>query len=519
MSAPEFNPLYTAALGNTKLLRAMRMQSAIYGAFSELTDFAQEGQLTYQGNPARPGRYNLTRIENDPHADPFWLRTTDPTNGPFDGSVLVTLSAINGAPLPIVDRTPFLFPTITNPVYSISGGTFNIGITQVAHHNPATMAANQISVGNHLAGNYGLGSDTLTTLNPTVGTAIGQQDFTSIPRVVYYRRVASIPGCAAWINPTLTWSDAAVQAEVALYLATMPVGSRLIWEVSNETWNNRFPAYWGCSGYARMNGLASSTIAYAALSARQHAVATAALGARAGELIRAFGCTAVDSSTYTSLLTYCASISAPVDLILISNYVNIVPQQVAGINYTPYDAAMLVDCSDAAIQLSGQVASDFAAVQAACVAASSGGHTVHWGLYEAQSTTSIGGTTLQQQEQAFAAVFHPLQYRAKLANFALAQAHGATVFAIYSFDEQAFDEFAQTNYGVFHAVNATNGIGDGSDGKHDNRPDIAGAPPAIPDLRTAVYPMGAAVQTWNGSLDLPTPGNLTRNRRRVFARL
>lgn len=527
---PEFNPLSTAALGNAQVIRAMRMQSAIFGAFSEISDYAQEGQLTYQGNPARPNRYNILKVENDPHADTFWLRTPlprpTPDLGPWDGSVLVTLSAINGAPLPIKDRTPFLFPTMSDPTYSISGGVFNLSLYEnIAHYNPATMATNQISVGRHLAANYGLGSDTLTTMNLSAGTAIGTQDFTSIPRVVYYRRVASIPGCAAWINPTLTWSDAAIAAECAIYKATMPVGSQLIWEPDNETWNFNFPGFWSCDSYARVNGLANFTIGYAAIAAHQHAVATTALGSRSGELVRAFGCTTVDSTTYTSLLSYCASISAPVDLILISDYVSIVPQQVGGVDYSVYDAAMLVDCTDATIQLAGQVAAGFAAVQAACVAASTGGHTVRWGIYEAQTFTSIGGTTLQQQKQAYGAVLHPLQYQAKLANFALAQQNGATVMAIYSFDEQAFDEFPNANYGVFHAVNPTNGIGDGSDGLHDNRPDIVGTPPAVPDLRTAVYPMGAAVQAWNGGggtlsnpyvffilIGVPMPINVTLGR-------
>jgi hypothetical protein len=292
-----------------------------------------------------------------------------------------------------------------------------------------------------------------------------------------------------WINPTLTWSDAAIEAECAIYLATMPLGSKLIWELSNEPWNYRFSAYWYCDAYARTHGLIDYSTGYAALAAHQHAVATTALGSRTNELVRAFGCTAMESSTYESVISYCASISAPVDLILISNYLNIEPQgSTLGLT-----AAQLVDCADITLHLSGQVATVFASIQAACQAASTGGHTVNWGIYESQSSFSIGGTTLQQQQQAFSSPLHPLEYRCKLANFALAQQYGATVFAIYAFDDQAFDEFPQSNYGVFHAVNAVNGIGDGSDGNHDNRPDIAGIPPGVPDLRTAVYPKGAAV--------------------------
>jgi len=87
---------------------------------------------------------------------------------------------------------------------------------------------------------------------------------------------------------------------------------------------------------------------------------------------------------------------------------------------------------------------------------------------------------------------------------------------VYQFNQSPSEANQLGNYWLMLAASTIIGKGDGSDGKHNNLPDIAGTPVGIPQLWIAPNPGALAVQVWDGASTPPTtpiPGRSLFGRR------
>jgi hypothetical protein len=247
--------------------------------------------------------------------------------------------------------------------------------------------------------------------------------------------------------------------------------------------------------------------AYAKVASQRHTWWATALGGRSGELTRVFNCQQDGPATGSDVFTYCNAHGQTVDLIVISPYTN-VPDIKAQTQWnTIFDgltAAQTCDFADIQNNLANRYQPVWAGWQAAVANQTTvSGHTCRWGAYEGgQYTSAVGGADLSQVRQNFGGRYHPLEYPVTLGLLSLLQSYGCSVFNHYALDQPPIlgGPGVQGFFGVYYAHGALAGRGDGSDGLHDNRPDIAGAPPGVVNLLTAVTPIGQAYNDWNGAI-------------------
>jgi hypothetical protein len=223
-----------------------------------------------------------------------------------------------------------------------------------------------------------------------------------------------------------------------------------------------------------------------------------------------FNCQFADSTKATSVFTYCGAHSKLVGMIATAIYTGNFPGSMSSFTalYPTLTAPQLVDIASAWLHSGNYYQSLLAAYQAAVA-----GHppTV-LGAYEGGlASMDLGGNLLTLEKQSICARYHPGVYNYILDYLSILQSYGVKLLNYYSLDQLPVSDFSAgvtSCYGVYDDWLSTAGRGDGSDGKHDNRIEIGTtAPLGIIDFRTAVTPIGAAINTWNGMKAVPSRAN------------
>ena len=323
-------------------------------------------------------------------------------------------------------------------------------------------------------------------------------------------------------------------------MAAFPAGSKAYVECGNEPWNyeqayTQFRYFIGLARTKFSNG--SAMVGYAYIASQQHTWFYNALQAngRGSELVRVFNCQAAVSSTAEVLFTWLSANSVYADMIVIAPYFSNAPADLPSMTsiYAGLNAGQILDLADAYLAYANYYQPLLGAYQAA-VSGHTGfaGQPVALGCYEGGiSGLSMGGSGPQQELQAVACHYHPQVGALTTGYMAILQSYGFSIFNYYCLDQVPVVEsgsYQTATYGVYLAYGALPGKGDGSDGLHDNLPDIAGTPPSAPNLLLDVTPIGAAINSWNGMGTVVTTTynhprstikpRLNRSQRRLFSR-
>jgi hypothetical protein len=495
---PEFHLNCDRALEGMLTLRPMQMQQAM-GAASDYADYATPTQSTY-GAGGRNVYYLITKMEIWPNADGYWAGLPHPI-------VLVTVDSVNGSPLPIMHGRRVMMPGGVDMPYASGGGIVNMSSQDARiQYDPATMSTHQFAILSY--GHSGSG-----TVNPIFPTnAYASINLVSTPWPSYFRRVASLPNCAAWPDLTILTTMACTQQIAADYLAAVPAGRKCYLEIGNEPWNGAgsgFPDYRYLFNEAVKAGITEMAM-YARLAGQRHAWFKAILDAagRGGELVRCFGCQLGNPSlTAGEVLGYCNANNIPVDMLLLADYFAYEPYNVAGLTALQggLTAAQLADGVEASKAL-GMIFDPEFKLFTSLIATQNATHVVQTALggYEGGAAGHVaGGDQATQERQSMSAKFHTQTRKTAFAHMGQLQAYGLSIYNQYCNTQPAVNDFTAYKisvYGIHQGYASRPGKGDGTDGLHNNLPDIAGVPPGPINLTLAVSPIAAGLRDWNASI-------------------
>lgn len=513
----KFHPNIKRILKGSRSLRSVTLMGANSASMVNYSDYATATQLCY-GIGVRTNQYTVTQIETYGNPNGFF-------QGPW-GTAKFTVTPLNGAPLPLTNGQTLALPGNITVNYASGGGSiFFSGVGGALEYDSSRMNPNQFAMGT----GANSGSGALTTLNPAQ-PAIAATGFTSIPWADYFELCASIAGCAAWPNVTPVATQACVESIADAYMLAMPRGSRCYYECGNEPWNSAFGfPYFGCYyGYgATLGGGANAMLGYGYLATRQHTWFYNRLQTqgRGNELIRVFNCALDSPDTFVTVANYCDQHGFKIDRAMIAPYLQSGPLNVTGLGglVSGYNAAQLADQCDAWAGLGNFYQPKLKGWQdlVASVGMSINQAIGLSGYEGGLATMNLGGNQATQEAQSFGSRYHPQVYKMGLGYLSMLQSYGMMEFNDYNLTQPAtadFTAYRTSNYGKYWAFNATAGIGDGSDGLYDNRPDIAGVPPGVPNLLLDVSPWGAAMNFWNGASTSPIASTLPGSRYRPSQR-
>jgi hypothetical protein len=282
----------------------------------------------------------------------------------------------------------------------------------------------------------------------------------------------------------------------------LPVGRPRYFETGNEPWNFFFPAFQYYYGVSQLNSLGDPQKGYAMLATQKQAWATTALGDEAGSLIRVFNCAAAAPGTAVSVLNYVNDNNFPIDALSCAPYLFSEPADEPGLTAicANLNSSQLVDCLGAFSAFANSTQAIAATYQSLAESQSiTSGHHTFWCCYEGGiAGNSMGGSPTIDLRQALSPRYDPQQGQELQGYFSNLQQYGCVDICIYNTDQFPGGDFANAVYGVTVGWFNPPGAGDGSDGKHNNLPDIAGVPPGIPDFLRDVSPMLYAINQWNG---------------------
>ncbi len=500
-SQPKFHPIYKKAVLGSKTLRTMQLMGSNNGSQYRYQDFPTANTLSY-GAGAAINLYPLLKVENWNNADGFFK--------PGYTAALFTVDATGSTgPLPFADGVPVILPGNVIPTCSM-GGSVNFSFYyESCHHASGSMAPNQFAMATNAPSCVG----TINTLTPTFpDTTLGNATTSYVcvpPRDIF--EFGLEVGAVVWFNVTVISDQGCIEGCADDHMAATPPGTMVRLEIGNEPWNSAFgyPFYQYYDGLHYTLGLPDTQTAYAMKASQIHTWFHDRLATqgRGNELIRGFNCQFADIGTTSSVYTYCNNNGKLIDEIWVAPYVNIFPSFQPGQEsiYDNMTAAQLCDALDAAIGLGNHyqpaLTQYLASVNQQAI---NSGHPCRLAGYEGSiATMEIGGSDCTVREmQAIAAIYWPQIYYITKAYIGMYQQYGnLSVENVYSLDQPAVNDGGNcisAVYGKNMWYTFEPGIGDGSDGKHDNRPDLLGAPPSGPNWNLEVTPTAAAVQWWNG---------------------
>lgn len=518
-SPPRFNPDVLALLKGSRSLRSMQILNSNSGAMREFADYPPATQLFY-GQGGRVEDYTVTSVATSTNPGGYFGANT--------GWALITVTALDGAPLPILTGTPVILQGALNVPFDTTGTLVLDGNFGVVYHDPATMPSGQFAIGTSswtgptaAAPNSNVPAVTSLVTSPytSFSNVTAHVGYQGIPPADYFELVATVSTlntdaglepCDVYLNLTPLVTQACVEAMADAYMAALPVGSRVYLELANEPWNDSsgfpFSGYW--FGQAVVQGLADPQTAYAKAAAQIHAWFAARLGARAGELVRVFNVQFGAQGTMDSVTTYCNAHGLPIDMVVTAPYISAQPanETAGGMAdiYPDLTAPQLIDFTWWWFLEGGFYAENLALYQARCAA-----QGCLLGCYEGGlASLSMGGDATTQDAQAINGRYHPDVYPMMFGWHSFLQGYGVKTANNYNFDQLPVNDgggATNSTYGVYWGTAVKRGRGDGSDALHDNRTEVFGGPPGLVDMATAVSPLGLAFNDWNG----PGAGGVT----------
>jgi hypothetical protein len=304
-------------------------------------------------------------------------------------------------------------------------------------------------------------------------------------------------GADPWICVPHAFTDEATAALAAGLVPVLGPGRKLRVEYTNEHWNLApgFQQAEFCASQGAIVGL-TPTQWYAKRTGEVHAIFAAAFASagRPGDLIRIFGSQSANSGITSQIVGYCAAQAIPVDEIAIAPYFYNAPGN-SPTRWAALDPDQAHDLSDLAIlRFTGKVAAHRAILQASYPAAAV--VCYEGGMELGVATQNYGGNAATAAALSRAWVRHPrirrtvLQYCQNLEN------EGCAAFAYYGLAGDMPNYSGMSGSATWFAYNRTDqpaGLGDGSDGRFDNRADFQ-------DLGRVVSVVGQGVEEWIGMM-------------------
>jgi hypothetical protein len=511
LAPPEFHPNSIAADIGVGSIGCRTMDlGGNDGGPVDLSDYPPDTQVCW-GNNVSQRNYTVTQIKASPTPYVYF------TGQGFVAAqiALLTLTAQNGAKLPIATGTNF-FPDLTGTLTNSATVTF--GGNETCYYDPGTMSTNQVAV---VTKNTIPGGVTIATQTPPGGTVLSTA-CNVIPPAKYFRYCAAIGATDVCINVPPTASTALIQAFADLYCQYNPVGTKCHFDTADEWWNFQlgFPSYHVFFGYSAIQGLSpvSAGTGYAKMNSANQAIFYAQLQThgRGNELIRTFNGQYGDTSRIGVVTTWLnAQSPAPkLDEIVFAPYIGQSQVEQIGFDsiYANITAAQSCECLDASLVLDKSFTTTMALYTGIAAAqAATQGSPCELGCYEGNLGFALGPlpsialNTIQRQ--AYYPRYHPLAYGVMQGYLTLLQQAGVKAYFFYQRNQLPSEA---SNLGVYNwttSISAIIGYGDGSDGKHNNLPDIAGAPPGTANQWLGPSPIAAAFRDWHGVSPVPpTPG-------------
>jgi hypothetical protein len=325
-------------------------------------------------------------------------------------------------------------------------------------------------------------------------------------------------GADPWICVPHAFTDAATAELAASLVAVLEPGRKLRVEYTNEHWNLApgFQQAEYCQGQGVLAGLTASRW-YAKRSGEIHAIFAAAFAAagRPNDLIRVFGSQSVNSGVTAQIIAHCSANAIPVDEIALAPYFYNDPDN-SPTQWVALDASQAHDLSDLALlRFTGYVAAHRAVLRASYPAANV--VCYEGGMEMGVPIQGYGGGSAAAAALSRAWVRHPRVRRTVLQYNQQLEAEGCTAFAYYGLAGDMPTYSGLDGAATWFAYNRTDqpsGLGDGSDGRFDNRTNFQ-------DMSRVVSVVGQAVEDWIGMMavdegkveinprPLPMPGRIT----------
>jgi hypothetical protein len=221
-----------------------------------------------------------------------------------------------------------------------------------------------------------------------------------------------------------------------------------------------------------------------------------AAGRPASDVIRTFN-SILDYGAFAAIFQYAQAHKIPVDEIMYAHYL-----QTTYNNYGPEYNFLTIDMvmDVAELSIPGSHAYNLG-IATSWVNSLSPGTKVSF--YEAgPNNLFVGGDDAHRVAQSQSAAFHPRMYALMLNDLQECQDHGCSMYAKASFAGPLQNDVYPDGAGIYAAYLGCGmlpGIGDGSDGKPDNRPALAAVVPGSkgPNYASMCSPEGAAINRWN----------------------
>ena len=343
----KFHPNYLKAIKNTYFNRSMQLQGAIASAMSNFADYSTATQICY-GAGARRFVYLVTELSTYLNPNGFF-----PSG---QGCALFTVTAVNNAPLPLVNGQPFTCPDNLVVEFADSSGSITFSnFLSCVEYDPVHMSTNQFAMSNATSGGGIQGPITpLIPTPPATNLGGGTTAYVSIPWDDYFQSQA--PSQTCWPNVTPITTQACINSIADSYMANMPVGSVCMLEIGNEpfTGQNGYPYRALFVAESLQLGAGNQPMTgYTKLATdRQNWFYTRLqTQGRGGELRRVFNCLIADSGTFTQVCAYLDSnnLATSQDVFVIGPYLSNQPvnQSTQVALASGLTAAQLGDTADA----------------------------------------------------------------------------------------------------------------------------------------------------------------------------
>lgn len=519
-SAP-FRPLTISRMPGIGAVRTMSASGANSSVIREYTDYSQQDYASHAANSGVSPVLPITKVETWADPNNWWnlpgsaqvavLFTVDTSSYPGGSFSFASGTPADGGGFPVALSSPTAFPLDNGD------SVYFAGYLNATEHDPVRMLPNQFAFAKNSV-NSTKGGKIITQTTGTLGNA--SAFYGSFP-VADAVALANKLNCDLWYN----WSPLSSQdclTKIAQYIAANLNPGLKVWsECSNEPWNfspgfTQFGLY---QSYAYANHLPNATTAYAIIASRGHEWLRAGMGARASDFRTVYN-TRVGgvSDTLQPIMTYLKSQGLTMDAAAIAPYFGNTPADPTGTKLPEQAVTMgnltvgqIHDIAEAFLQWGNYFPPIIKATKAALQDPVNGfPNAVLLGYEGGNVSLGVGGPILGISQQAQAARYHSRQVTLLNGYFNMLYKSGmGPLFCVFQWDEVPVQEGGTPYshcYATYCGANQLPGIPDAAQDAS-----LAGAPPAMPNLNTAVSPTGYAINAMNGFSPNLTAGSVSVN--------
>ena len=525
---PKFHPQAFQQFHGITCVRMLGLWGANTSPQYAYSQFAAGTEFSYSN--LRRASFTITKVEHftDPnHAFPINYATIGYTAIliTLDNSVITSFPIVTGVAA-LVEITanfgggPGFLPMVGVGGYARLAGDFGCAI----YHDPSIMAANQFAMYTDVSAFPA--SDIITQTGANLGSillsyvSIPIQDGIDFVNYIDAQNVAAgLPRCAMWVNTpqaATTACTGSMFAAIGNSSTGVNTGLKVVHEHSNEPWNTGFGqyAFFGIVG-ALAGGGAGQGYAISAAAAHDAAIAAwTGAGRSRGDYTAMFGDQFGQDAQILPVLAYCKANNKPFDAACVAPYMGNYPAGEAALAtvYALMTVDQVIDCYESKLAFDNYFQNAIAASFATITDPTTGFPSAKLMAYEASLNVAaldwgaaFGGSDLVAEKQAWSGHFHPRMGSAMMPGYVyMCQQAGMTGYLNYYIHSQALGPLNSVAdidiYGPYVSWNMQAGQGDGTDGKYNQLPSLAGTGTGIGvvNLSQAVSPIGQGIKSWNG---------------------